>query len=69
MCNACSARSQDTALSNKQKTKGAGMLWRLVKLVMLLVLIGFIGLTGYAYFGDLSPEQREVTQPVNLNAP
>jgi hypothetical protein len=45
------------------------MLWRLAKLVVLLVIVGFIGLTGYAYFGDLAPEQREVTQPVTLDAP
>jgi hypothetical protein len=69
MCNAEPAGSRNAALSNKQETKGAGMVWRLVKLVILLAFIGFIGLTAYAYFGDLSPEQREVTQPVNLNAP
>jgi hypothetical protein len=45
------------------------MLWRMAKLVLLLMFVGFIGLTGYAYFGDLSPEQREVTQPVTLDAP
>jgi hypothetical protein len=45
------------------------MLWRLVKLVLLLLVVGFIGLTGYAYFGDLSPDQREVTQPVKLDPP
>lgn len=45
------------------------MLWRMAKLVLLLVFVGFIGLTGYAYLGDLSPEQREVTQPVTLDAP
>ncbi len=44
------------------------MMWRLVKLVLLLLIAGFIGLTGYAYFGDLSPDQREVTQPVTLDA-
>jgi hypothetical protein len=55
--------------NNQKKQRGPGMIWRLVKLVMLLVIVGFIGLTGYAYFGDLSPQQRDVTQPVNLNAP
>jgi hypothetical protein len=45
------------------------MIWRLVKLIVLLVIVGFIGLTGYAYFGDLSPDQREVTQPVTLDPP
>jgi hypothetical protein len=44
------------------------MMWRLVKLVLVLVILGVIGLTGYAYLGDLSPVQREVTQPVTLDA-
>jgi hypothetical protein len=44
------------------------MMWRLVKLVLVLVILGGIGLTGYAYLGDLSPVQREVTQPVTLDA-
>jgi hypothetical protein len=59
------------AIAPAQKTRngGAGMVWRLAKLVLLLVCVGFIGLTGYAYFGDLSPQQREVTQPVTLDAP
>lgn len=45
------------------------MMWRLVKLMLLLAVLGFLGLVGYAYFGDLSPQQREVTQPVTLDAP
>lgn len=41
---------------------------RLIKLVLVLVVLGFVGLTGYAYLIDLSPEPREVTLPVTLNA-
>jgi hypothetical protein len=44
------------------------MMWRLIKLVLVLLVIGFIGLSGYAYLGDLSPTQRDVTQPVTLDA-
>ncbi len=44
------------------------MLWRLIKLVVVLAVLGLIGLTGYAYLGDLSPVQRDVTQPVTLDA-
>lgn len=44
------------------------MVWRLIKLVLVLVVLGFIGLSGYAYLGDLSPVQRDVTQPVTLDA-
>jgi hypothetical protein len=41
---------------------------RIIKALVLLVIIGFIGLAGYAYLGDLSPVQGEVTKPVVLNA-
>jgi hypothetical protein len=44
------------------------MLWRLIKLVFVLAVLGFIGLVGYAYLGDLSPVQQDVTQPVTLDA-
>ena len=41
---------------------------RLFKLLLGLVAAGFIGLTGYAYLVELSPDSREVKQPVTLNA-
>ena len=41
---------------------------RLIKYVLLLGLIGFLGLVGFAYFGDLSPEQSDVIKPVTLDA-
>ena len=41
---------------------------RLLKLLFFLVLVGVLALVGYAYLGDLSPEQSDVTQPVELNA-
>jgi hypothetical protein len=40
---------------------------RLLKLLILLLVLGFIGLVGYAYLGDLSPEIKEVNQPVTLD--
>lgn len=40
---------------------------RLIKFVLFLVFLGFLGLVGFAYLGDLSPEQSEVTVPVELN--
>ena len=40
---------------------------RLVKLVLFLVLLAFLGLVGFAYLGDLSPEKKQVTQPVTLD--
>jgi hypothetical protein len=41
---------------------------RIIKALFLLALIGFAGVVGYAYLGDLSPAQTEVTKPVVLNA-
>ena len=43
------------------------MVW-LIKTVLVLAVLGFLGLTGYAYLADLSPEAREITVPVTLNA-
>lgn len=40
----------------------------LLKLVVFLLVIGALGLVGYAYLGDLSPTQTDVSEPVNLNA-
>ncbi len=41
---------------------------RLLKLLFFLVLIGVLALIGYAYLGDLSPEQSDVSEPVELDA-
>jgi hypothetical protein len=38
------------------------------KLLLFLVIVGVAGLVGYAYLGDLSPDQTDVSEPVNLNA-
>ncbi len=41
---------------------------RLIKYLLMLGFIGFLGVVGFAYFGDLSPEQDDVIQPVTLDA-
>lgn len=41
---------------------------RLIKFLLFLAVIGFLGLIGFAYLGDLSPAQSDVTQPVTLDA-
>lgn len=41
---------------------------RVVKAVIYLMVFSLIGLAVYAYLGDLSPVQTEVTVPVVLNA-
>lgn len=40
---------------------------RLLKLLLFLIVLGILGLVGYAYLGDLSPDQENVSQPVELN--
>lgn len=42
-----------------------GRIW---KAILVLVLLGLMGLVGYAYFGDLTPDTREVNEPVTLDA-
>ncbi|MCZ8079464.1 MAG: hypothetical protein RSE12_11745 [Fuscovulum sp.] len=41
---------------------------RIIKALLVLAILGFIGLTGYAYLGDMAPDQAEVKVPVTLNA-
>ena len=41
---------------------------RLLKFLIFLLIVGFAGLVGFAYLGDISPEQSDVTQPVDLDA-
>lgn len=41
---------------------------RILKLLAILLILGFIGLLGYAYLGDLTPEQKEIRKPVALDA-
>ncbi len=41
---------------------------RVLKLLLFLGIVGFIALTGYAYLGDLAPEQSEIVEPVTLDA-
>jgi hypothetical protein len=40
---------------------------RLFKALIFLAVIGFLGLVGFAYLGDLAPDQTEVRQPVQLD--
>ena len=40
---------------------------RLFKLLVVLAIAGFAALVGYAYLGELSPERRDVVEPVMLD--
>ncbi|TRW96653.1 hypothetical protein FNJ84_11260 [Paracoccus sp. M683] len=37
---------------------------RLIKLLVILVLAAVIALVGYAYLGDMSPQQREIRNSI-----
>lgn len=41
---------------------------RIFRFLLLVVILGLLGLLGYAYLGDLSPDQREITVPVETDA-
>ncbi len=43
------------------------MFGRIFKVLLVLLLLGFVGLTGFAYLGDLSPDQSETREPVTLD--
>lgn len=43
------------------------MMKTIIKLLLVLGILGLIALSGFAYFGDMAPEQDIVTQPVILN--
>ncbi|WP_276617446.1 hypothetical protein [Qingshengfaniella alkalisoli] len=40
---------------------------RFLKILLILIVLGFLGLSGYAYFGDISPNQSETRIPVELD--
>ncbi|TCO69802.1 hypothetical protein [Rhodovulum euryhalinum] len=40
---------------------------RLLKALIFLVIVGFIGLVGFAYLGDLTPEQSEMRESLTLD--
>jgi hypothetical protein len=37
---------------------------RALKLILFLVLLAGAAFVGFAFFGDLTPEEREITVPV-----
>ncbi len=42
-------------------------MWRIVKFLLILLVLGALGLVGYAYLGDLSPDQTDISAPVELD--
>ncbi|MFN3936899.1 MAG: hypothetical protein ACK4KW_04895 [Gemmobacter sp.] len=42
---------------------------RTIKVLAVLVALGLAALAGYAYLGDMRPDQREIERPLTLPAP
>ncbi|WP_281269456.1 hypothetical protein [Rhodovulum viride] len=40
---------------------------RLLKALVFIIFIAFVGLVGFAYLGDMDPEQQTVTQSLTLD--
>lgn len=40
---------------------------RLLKLIGFLIVLAVIALIGFAYLGDLSPDQSDIREPVELD--
>ncbi|TCM83415.1 hypothetical protein [Rhodovulum steppense] len=40
---------------------------RLLKVLVFLVVVGFVGLVGFAYLGDLTPDQTVVSESLTLD--
>ena len=40
---------------------------RLLKLLFVLVVLIAVAVVGYAYLGDLRPDQQDVSEPVDLD--
>lgn len=61
------AGSGGGSVGARKNNKGWAGMGRIVKAIVVLVLLGLVGLAGYAYLGDMSPWQAQVTQPVMLD--
>lgn len=40
---------------------------RYLKVLAVLAVLAFVGLVGYAYLGDLSPQQDEIRLPIEID--
>jgi hypothetical protein len=50
----------------EKKRKSRPMIARLLKFILVLVGIALLGIVGYAYLGNMAPDQTDVRQPVEL---
>ena len=42
------------------------MIGRLIKFLLFLIVLAVLAFFAFAYFGDLSPDQREIREPVTI---
>ncbi len=60
--------SKGARAEQRAEQRAERMIGKLFKLVFLLAVLGLAGLAAYAWLGDLSPQMRENTLTVTLDA-
>jgi len=62
--------NREHAAGGPPRVRGKRVIWmlRLLKLLFVLVIIIAVAVIGYAYLGDLRPDQQDVSEPVELES-
>ena len=60
--------NREYAAGGPPRVRGKRVIWmlRLLKLLFVLVVLIAVTVVGYAYLGDLRPDQQDVSEPVEL---
>ena len=49
-----------------QNAGGMAMVARLLKFLLVIIILAALAVIGYAYLGDLSPQQQELKEQVTI---
>lgn len=61
--------NREHAAVDPPRVRGKRVIWmlRFLKLLFVLAVMIAVAVVGYAYLGDLRPEQQDVSEPVELD--